>query len=241
MNDERFYRRWVRSEDLITFEVAVGETDLMIACDKPLDGVARDSAVRHRREIEQHIERNEAFRTSLAPLPIIEGDNIPPVVSAMISASKSAGVGPMAAVAGAMAEFVGRDLLVSCREIIVENGGDIFLRTRKTRTFGLFAGNSPFSGTVALEVDPDEDGLGVCTSSGTVGHSLSFGKADAVVVIAHDAALADAVATAAGNMVRTETDAESAVRFARTVVGVRAALCFSGKTMASWGSGFKIV
>ena len=105
----------------------------------------------------------------------------PGIVKAMAVAAQKASVGPMAAVAGAIAEFVGKDLLKFSEQVIVENGGDIFIRTDRKRTLGIYAGeDSPFTGKLAIEVDPCESGMGICTSSGTVSHSLSFGNADKV-------------------------------------------------------------
>ena len=96
--------------------------------------------------------------------------------------------------------------------MIVENGGDIFLKINQTRKVGIYAGDSPFSEKIALEVDPRPAPFSVCTSSGTVGHSFSFGKADAVVVIAASACLADAAATAIGNVVKEVTDIEAGLK-----------------------------
>src|SRR5690606_22056825 len=101
-------------------------------------------------------------------------------------------------------------LLDQSPEVIVENGGDIYLRMDRPVEIGLYAGaDSPFSGTLRLRVDPRGAGLGVCCSSGTVGHSLSFGKADAVVTVAADAALADAAATSLCNRIQTTDDIAS--------------------------------
>ena len=110
----------------------------------------------------------------------------------MIFAAQAAGVGPMAAVAGALAEQVGQRLLKSTSEVIIENGGDIFIGARQILTVGVYAGGSPLSLKLGLRIDPAKGIRGICTSSGTVGHSLSFGKADAVCVLSDSCALADA-------------------------------------------------
>jgi len=145
------------------------------------------------------------------------------------------GVGPMAAVAGAIAEMVGRELLNFSSEVIVENGGDIFLCHKKMRHIGIYAGDSPLSGKLALEIEPEDTPLGVCTSSGTVGHSLSFGKADAAIVLSPSAALADAAATAVGNMVKTAEDMPRAIEFVREVEGLTGIAIIVGDKMAVWG------
>ena len=126
------------------------------------------------------------------------------LVKEMIRVSTLANVGPMAAVAGAMAEFVSKDLLKISKQVIVENGGDIYLATSRERTIGIYAGTSPLSMKLGITISPEDSPLGVCTSSGTVGPSLSFGKADAVCILSKSAALADAAATAVGNVVRGE-------------------------------------
>ncbi|MBN1526306.1 MAG: UPF0280 family protein [Candidatus Omnitrophica bacterium] len=234
MYKERAYRRWVKSGDLVTFEVIEKETDLFISATKGLGREAREAILRYRRDIEDYIRANAIFYSSLEPVNV--KIDAPSIVKAMAEAGRKAEVGPMAAVAGAMAEFVGRDLLRSSEEIIVENGGDIFVRSSKKRTFGIYAGeSSPFTGKLAVEVDPAEEGLGVCTSSGTVSHSLSFGNADAALVIARSAALADAMATAAANRVNTPADIEKAIAFVRSVEGVKGALVLMGDKMGSWG------
>lgn len=234
MYKERAYRRWVKSDDLVTFEVVERETDLFISAAKDLGREAREAILRYRRDIEDYIRKNPIFYSSLEPISV--KIDAPAIVKAMAEAGRKAGVGPMAAVAGAMAEFVGRDLLKSSEEIIVENGGDIFVRSAKTRTFGIYAGErSPFTGKLAVEVGPSGDGLGVCTSSGTVSHSLSFGNADAALVIAQSASLADAMATATGNMVKAPADIEKAIAFAKSVEGVKGVLILIGDKMGSWG------
>jgi len=234
MYKERTYRSRVKAEGLVSFEAVVKETDLHISAAKDLKKEALASTLRYRKELEDYIKLHEAFLASLEPFE--PRPDAPEIVKVMANAANKAKVGPMAAVAGAMAEFVGRDLLKLSDEVIVENGGDIFLKTGKKRTMGVFAGEcSPFTGKLFLEIGPSEHGLGVCTSSGTVSHSLSFGNADAALIISDDAALADAMATAAGNIVKSADDVERAIAFARSVEGVRGALIIIGDKLGSWG------
>lgn len=234
MYKARKYRRWVKSEDLVSFEVIEKETDLMISATKNLEAKARESVLNHRKSLEDYVKKDPVFWSSLSPVPV-KGE-APDIVKVMADAARAAGVGPMAAVAGAIAEFVGRDLVRFSEEVIVENGGDIFIKTLKTRILGIYAGeDSPFTGKVALEIAPDKDGLGVCTSSGTVSHSLSFGKADAALIISNDTALADAVATATGNIVKNSGDIEKAIEFARSIKGLTGVLVLVGDRMGSWG------
>lgn len=138
----------------------------------------------------------------------------------MAEAALKAGVGPMAAVAGAIAEAVGRDLLEHSSDIIIENGGDLFIKTTRERVVGIHAGDSLFSGKLGLTIRPTETPCGICTSSGTLGHSLSFGKADAVTIVSASASLADAAATACCNRIQSPEDISTALSAARGIEGV---------------------
>jgi len=234
MFKERSYRGWVQSDDLVSFEVKEKETDLFILAGKDLEGQARESVLNHRSSIEKYIMKNAEFYSSLVPVAVDK--DAPEIIKAMAEASRKAEVGPMAAIAGAVAEFVGRDMLAFTDQVIVENGGDIFLKTSKVRTMGIYAGErSPFTGNLAIRIEPDENGLGVCTSSGTVSHSLSFGHADAALIVSKDTALADAAATVAGNAVKGEGDIEKAINMARSIKGVTGVLILINDKMGSWG------
>ena len=234
MFKERHYRSWVESEDLVPFIVKEKETDLLIMARKALEGPARESILSNRSDLEMYIKKHPEFFTTLEPIDVA-GD-APAIVKVMAEAGRAARVGPMAAVAGAMAEFVGRDLVAFSDEVIVENGGDIFLKTSKVRRVGIYAGEgSPFTGKLAVEIGPAEEGIGVCTSSGTVSHSLSFGKADAALVISNATALADAAATAIGNIVKSTADIEKGLAQAKMIDGVTGVLILIGDKMGSWG------
>ena len=205
MYEVRFYRDWVKRSGLVGFSVVCRESDLMVRAHRNLHRKAEELLRGFRADIEQQIRLEPEFRESLSALPMPAAAK--PIVRAMIEASSAYGVGPMAAVAGAVAQFVGEGLLRWSPEVIVENGGDIYVKMDHPVEIGLYAGaQSPFSGEVRLRVDPAGKGVGVCTSSGTVGHSMSLGKADAVVAVADDAALADAAATAVGNRVGSVDD-----------------------------------
>jgi ApbE superfamily uncharacterized protein (UPF0280 family) len=232
--EPRTYRQWHQASDLVSFRVAVKETDLHVAAALNLKSKATRLVLKYRRKLERYIAGHSAFLTSLNPVPVEEND--PDIVKMMASAASLAGVGPMAAVAGAIAELVGNELLAFSPEIIIENGGDIFLRSLKNRVVGIYAGESPLSGKIGIEIAPGDTPCGVCTSSGTVGHSLSFGRADAVTVISPSAALADAGGTATGNRVQTAGDIPEAIEFARQIPGITGVLIIMGKQMGAWGN-----
>jgi ApbE superfamily uncharacterized protein (UPF0280 family) len=231
--EPRTYRHWVEGKDLTPFGVTVKETDLYIRASSNMQKKAHRLVLKYRRKLEDFIERNPAFLTSLEP--IAKPAQSPRIVQEMIEASQKAGVGPMASVAGAIAEYVGRELLNFSLEIIVENGGDIYLKSLTKRTVGIFAGNSPLTGKIGLEVSPQDTPLGICTSSGTVGHSLSYGKADAVVAISSSAILADAAATAIGNRVSQAGDIASGIEFGKSISGLRGIVIIVDDKIGVWG------
>ena len=238
MYQPRHYRLWIKEKDLVSFNVVVRETDLFIRARRDLKKKALAVVTKQRDLLEKYIERYPEFVTALEPFPV--GDDAPYIVKEMVQAAEKVGVGPMATVAGALAEFVGKELLNFSSEVIVENGGDIFLKNLKRRVIGIYAGKPPFTGKVALEIRPEETPLGVCTSSGTVGHSLSFGRADAAIVLSPSTPLADAAATAIGNLVTEEDDIPRGIEFAKGVEGLKGVAIIKGDKMALWGQ-IKIV
>jgi ApbE superfamily uncharacterized protein (UPF0280 family) len=231
--ERRHYRSWRAREGLVPFRVAVKETDLYILACTPLEQEAEEAIIGFRHQIEGYIRENPLFQTSLCPLP---ADPLAPrIVKEMLAASQRAGVGPMAGVAGAMAEFVGKALLAFTPEVVVENGGDIYLQTNTERKIGIFAGGSPLNMRVGIRVPPERTPVGVCTSSGTVGPSLSLGRADAACIISPSAALADAAATAVGNLVQGKRDIEGALEAGRKIPGVEGVVIIVGDALGAWG------
>lgn len=236
--EPRVYRSLHREEDLYHFQVVIGETDLDIGIKKEqyhpeLQQKVESFVKEQRKVLKEYIENYPTFATTLEPWnPTADA---PLSAKEMCEATRLAGVGPMAAVAGLIAEQTGLFLAHFSRDVIIENGGDIWLKASRIRKVSIYAGNSPFSQNIGMEIKPGKTPLGICTSSGTVGHSLSFGKADAVVILAASAVLADAVATAACNMVQDSNDLEKAVNWATAIVGVRGAVAIIGEKMAVCG------
>ena len=218
--------------------MAVKETDLYILAQGVLEPEAREAIIQLRQQLEAYINANPQFQTSLVPLPA--DPRAPLIVKEMLSAAQQAGVGPMAGVAGAMAAFVGAALLAFTPEVVVENGGDIFLKTGFERTIGIFAGKSPLSMQVGIRVPVEKQPLGVCTSSATVGPSLSLGRADAVCVISPSATLADAAATALGNMVQGKGDIERVLEAGQKIPGVEGVVIIVDDGLGAWG-GYELV
>jgi len=234
-----FYRTKVSSK-LKGFRVVYKETDLFVLAEGDFSKDVLEVVKRLRFDIESYILKKPEFLESLVPLP--EDDSAPLVVKRMLEAGKIADVGPMAAVAGTIAEEVGRFLLKEglSKQVVVENGGDIYLHLDKDARVCLFAGDSPFSGKVAILVKKELMPCGVCTSSATVGHSLSFGSADAVTVIHRDTAVADALATAFCNVLKRPEDFKKVVNRAEKLKGLYGVVGVVKDRLLAWGKEIKL-
>lgn len=232
----RFYRYQHRDkEGWVAFQTRYRETDLWIRAKGLLEKESLAAVLNCRRQLDEYISRFPEFLHSLTPLP--EDPLAPELVRRMLHATRQAGVGPMASVAGAIAQAVGLALSPLTPEVVVENGGDCYLDLREEVTVGIFAGpDSPFTGKIALRFSADRFPLGICTSSGTVGPSLSFGSADAVTIVSRDAALADAAATAMGNRVKTPRDIGRALELAPLIPHVDGALIIARDKIGLWGN-----
>lgn len=237
----RTYRSFHNTERFKFFKAQVFESDLHIGVDitsfdEKMPIFCEKEVKRIRTALHVFNSLNPGFFDSLEP--IAQDSSADPIIQSMISAGISAQVGPMASVAGLTSELVGRALRENfdVEEVIIENGGDVWVDVKDSVSIEIFAGKSPLSGKLALKIDPENTPVGICTSSGTVGHSISFGKADAVVVSAHNSALADAFATKIGNIVSSQSDMDKAISYSKeagdllsTVIIVKDKVAVSGK------------
>jgi len=233
MYPERTYRNLVSTEKLATFQVVVKETDLLVHAGKKLEHETRELVLEHRGYVEAYIKAHPDFAAALTPWRL-DGP-APTIVVDMVKAGENAGVGPMAAIAGAVAEHAGLGLLKSTDHVIVENGGDVFIKTDTPLTVGIFAGKSPLSLRIGIRLSGGPKPMAVCTSSGTVGHSLSFGQADAVCVVADSCAIADAAATAIGNQIQSIADIGYAIGQGKGIENIRGIIIIVGEKMGIWG------
>lgn len=219
------------------------ETNVLIKADtREAIEVAKKSIIKHRNDLERYIARRPLFKLSLEPVDVEAG--APKVVRLMADAAKLTGVGPMAAVAGTLAQLAVEDAAVSgAKNILIDNGGDIFIQGDRSYTVAIHAGKSPLSNKFALKIDADRLPLAICTSSATVGPSISFGEADAATAIAKSGALADATATAICSETRgnPEQAIKAGLRHGKKIPHLTAALIIYGKHLGSWGKLPKLV
>lgn len=239
--EPRTYRETMKTNNSESFVVIHKETDLSIQLqpkkDVPLSvlkSLSTDVVKDSRELLERYIKANPIFGSSLVPLDV-EADT-PPIANKMAEAGHAWNVGPMAAVAGAFSQTVAEALHPYAKKVMIENGGDLFIINDHPTKIGLHAGDhSPFTGKVTLEVEAAPFGVSVCTSSGTVGHSTSFGKADAVVTVAESAYVADAAATGLANLVQSEYDIDSTIEIASKSGKLKAIVIAIGDKIGIWG------
>ena len=212
----RTYRTQFNNTRFTGFEVKYLETDLWIGIDplsfqNEMKEVALKKIIELRQKLNDYIKKEPFFAKSLKPFQ--PGKFAPKEAMKMATAAEKAGIGPMSTVAGLFAREAGEAILqnFSVNEMVIENGGDIYVLLKNELTFSVFAGDSILSERVGLAIPAELNKFGICTSAGTVGPSFSAGKADAVVVVCKDVLLADAFATAFGNKVKSPNEVEKVI------------------------------
>jgi ApbE superfamily uncharacterized protein (UPF0280 family) len=200
---------FVSLDKLITMNterIRLDETNILLKTDL-VDHELYNFILRQRIDLINYIRKNREFLISFEP---VEVEDAPYIAEIMIKAGKIADVGPMAAVAGTISELSMEFLIKKgAKYVVVENGGDIALKTNKDIVMGLYAGTSSLSGQIGFKIKHEKTPMGICTSSGTVGHSISLGKADSVTVFANRASIADALATSIANEAKGDLDSDA--------------------------------
>ncbi len=223
-----------RNLNLERFELNYRNSRMVVLSDKNLRNEAQKELEKNYLLLEDYIRKEPFFMLSYEPFRV-EAD-APKIAMAMSNAAEKANVGPMASVAGAFSEIVMNSLLNrGARNAIVDNGGDISLTTTNEICVGIYAGSSPFSGKIALRIKPELTPLGICTSSGSVGHSISLGNSDAVVVVAKSTPLADAAATSIGNVVKGKNAIMKGIKGAKRIKHISGVIIIKGKEIGVYG------
>ena len=179
--------------------------------------------VRQRQIMEDYIMTHPEFGTSFEPVNLLP--SAPPSAQQMASAADCVGTSPMAAVAGTMAQLAAQaGLGAGASEAVIENGGDIYLQTNRDIIIGLYPGAGELAGRLGFSLKPEDTPISICSSSGKMGHSTSLGQCDLATVVSKDAALADAAATQAANLVRTAEDIDPTLNRITAIDGVQGVL-----------------
>lgn len=196
---------------------------------------AFDELIKQRTLIEDYIKKDPYFLPALKPFKV-KGD-APEIVKLMADGAVIANVGPMAAVAGTIAEFIAKKMLGNGATVaVVENGGDIFAITSQEIIIGLFSGKNKVAEKLAFKLNNDNTPLSICSSSGTMGHSLSFGKCDLATVFSKKGNVADAVATAVGNKVKSIKDIEPTLNWAVSLKDVEGVIIIKNHKVGMIGN-----
>lgn len=235
LSTDRAYRNAVRPQNgEIRFQVAVEQTDLLVVAEQDLQVEIASHVSQVRGDIKNWIMFHPEFAESLIPLAV--PDNAPEIIRAMYEAAAFCNVGPMAAVAGAVAQSVGDTFAPRSPNILVENGGDTYLHSTRERVVALLA--EPDSGAmVGLKIEADAFPVALCASSATIGHSLSLGSGDLVAIRAKDARFADAAATALCNQLKSEADINTVLEIAKswTKHGLEGIFAQYNDKIVAWG------
>lgn len=203
---------------IIRKHIRIEETDLIVKTDQ-LEQKLPKFIITQRLRLKNYINVHPEFLTSFEPVRV-GGDSKestsvrksilhdpPLIVKLMARAGRKGDVGPMAAVAGTLSQLCMGFLVENgAKYVIIDNGGDLALKTDKDVIVGLYAGESSLSGKLGFKIKNEKTPMGICTSSGTVGHSISFGRSDSVTVFADEASIADALATSIANAALGKTD-----------------------------------
>ena len=229
---KRTYRERFKLDGFESWETTYKSTNLFVKACKDLRLETFEIVKKLWGDLLAYIEKNRDFLTSLKPIK--QDKKAPKIAKRMIETSRRADVGPMAAVAGAIAEEVGHLLLKECDECVVENGGDVFLKLNSEPVIGIYTQNPYFGDNLDIKIKISKTPIGVCSSSAKIGPSLSLGKADLSLIIDKDTAFADALATKTANMIINEGDIEAAIEFAKSK-NVEGCLFIKGKKVGIWG------
>ncbi len=233
---ERSYRSRFSDDGRRWFCVKFLESDLWIGVDSgsyraSMEDEVYTFLVDLRRQMDAYLLMDPAYKAALTPYDA--GLEAPGILKEMSRISHKTGIGPMSAVAGAVAKHVA-DFL-GTKEVIVENGGDIYASVAEDMDISVFAGQSPLSEKVGLHIPAAAFPCGICTSSGTVGPSLSLGRADAMMIVCQDVLLADSYATAMANRIKTVNDLQPVIEQIQNIPEILGALAVKDDRLAVTG------
>lgn len=234
MYEERFYRKKF-ARDWFLYQAEVGETDILVKSIKPLNSqVILQTVKKYRSRVEDYIEKFPEFKNTLSCFSLQEP--APQIIREMVDKTVLLDIGPMASVAGAIAEFVGKELSNFSPQFIIENGGDIFIKKENDISLGIYAGEGNFINNFSISLNKPAIYLGVCTSSSFLGHSVSLGRADLVTAVSDSVIFADALATKIANMINNEEDIEKAIDFSKKFSLTKGILIVKNQKLGLWGN-----
>jgi len=231
--DRDIYRNKISAEGKYSFRLDYKHSGLFIICDRDIGSELEEPVRSFYADIETVIAGWPTFEKSLVPLKA--RDHYPPVVKDMCLAGEVFNVGPMASIAGALCDHLAKSIGRRCNFLMIENGGDVYIKSSSPLEVGIFTKNSYFKDKLTLLIEVGQTPCGICSSSGSFGHSLSFGKSDLVTVLSGNAIQADAAATAIANTIKCEEDIDAAITRFKKYSQIKGLIIIKNKRIGLWG------
>jgi ApbE superfamily uncharacterized protein (UPF0280 family) len=221
-------------DELFSLHIVFKQTDIWLKTEGKPDCQQAELFLKQAyHDIEGYLACDKGFLQSLHPCKVPE--TAPEIIKDMSRYSEEADVGPMAGVAGAIAEYIGKRISSRHRLVFCNNGGDIYYRSPAEESFSLSAPGSPFDNKIRICVPSSIEGKGLCTSSGTFGHSINMGRAYAVSILAQNACLADVWATAVSNRIRSHLDLKHILKWCTETECIEGVVILVDDYLAAWG------
>ena len=231
--DRDIYRNKISAEGRYSFRVDYKYSGLYMMCDRDIGSELEEAISSFYRDIEMIIAGQPDFEKSL--VPIKAGKDLPRIIKEMCDAGEVFSVGPMASVAGALCDHLAKSLMGRCGFLMIENGGDVYIKSSDPLEVGIFTKNIYFRDRLTLLVEAGQTPCGICSSSGSFGHSLSLGKSDLVTVLSRTATIADAAATSIANTINSEEDIDEAITRFSQYKEVDGLIIIKNKRIGLWG------
>lgn len=231
--DRDIYRNNIKTEGKYCFRLDYKYSGLHIVCDRDIESELEEPVRSFYSDISKASARQPGFEKSLSPLDV--GSDPPLIVKEMCDAGKVFNVGPMASVAGALCDHLARRFEDRCSFLMIENGGDVYIKTDESIEVGIYTENTYFKDRLVIRIDASQTPCGICSSSGNIGHSLSLGKSDLVTVMSRRTTIADAAATAIANIINKEEDIDKAIEYFKNSRQIDGLIMIKDKRIGLWG------
>jgi ApbE superfamily uncharacterized protein (UPF0280 family) len=231
--DRDIYRNKISAEGKYSFRLDYKYSGLYIICDQDLSSELEEPVLSFYRDVETVIAKQADFEKSL--VPIKAGEDLPRTIKEMCNAGEVFNVGPMASIAGALCDHLAKSLIDRCSFLMIENGGDVYIKSSDPLEVGIFIKNTYFKDKLTLIIEAGQTPCGICSSSGSFGHSLSLGKSDLVTVLSRTATIADAAATSIANTINSEEDIDKAIARFSQYGEVEGLIIIKNKRIGLWG------
>ncbi len=232
--DKSVYRRKIRNREKYNWRVVYKYSDILISSDSYVKDKIEKPLKEFYKLLELCIKRDPSFLKSLSPVK--SKSYFPEIIKEMCDKSNIFNVGPMATVAGAVCEYLAANLSRCCSQLTIENGGDVYLKSKRDINAGAYLKNKYFKDKINLKIRKENTPCGLCSSSGKFGHSLSMGRSDLVVVLSGSAISADGAATAIANRISNSDDIPRTIDHYKKLNDVKGILIVKDSKVGIWGN-----